>query len=170
MENLHHLGAAMARKGRPPLKRQRLLDAAQERDSRSSDEEFWQADTEPEDDDLGAADMPSMLLANVEDAAAGLVCQPSVQSLPIGSEEQAGPPGTGFEAGRVLLLFDVTSKQLSRLAHHCSACLHGCCVQRPNPRAAICALMQRIASGACSCLIQGCCLHCRGARQMIWCI
>ena len=83
----------MARKGRPPLKRQRLLGAAQERDGMSSDEEFFQADTEPEDEDLGVADMPSMMLANVEDTAAGPGCQPCVQGLPTESESQAIPPG-----------------------------------------------------------------------------
>ena len=126
MDNLHHLGAAMARKGRPPLKRQRLLDVAQEGDGMSSDEEFFQADTEPEDEAPGAADMPSMMLANVEDTAAGADCQPSVQNLPMRSENQAGPLATGSEAGRVLLLFDVTGEQQARLVHHCGACTQGC--------------------------------------------
>ena len=170
MNSLHHLGAAMTRKGRPPLKRQRLLDAAQEGDGMSSDKEFFQADMEPEDEDLGAADTQSMMLANVEITAAGPDCKPSVQSLPIESEEQAGPSGTGIEPHRVLLLFDVTSKQLSRLAHHCGACMQGCLHAASWPRAAACASMRRIGCGLCSCLIQGCCLHCRGSGPIIWCI
>ena len=136
------VSAAMARKGRPPLKRQRLLDSI------SSDEDFFEADTEPEAEDLGVADMPSIMLANVEDTDADPDCQPSVQSLPTEFESQALPPGTGAEAGRVLLLFNVTGKQLSRSAHHCCACmqrpLRGCCLyldaahclwgmQVPNP-------------------------------------
>ena len=150
----------MARKGRPPLKRQRLLDSI------SSDE----ADTEPEDKDLGVADMPSMMLANVEDTAANPDWQPSGQSLPTESESQAIPPGTGAEAGRVLLLVDVTGEQLSRLVHHCGACMQGCLRAAPLLRAAVCTLTRRIACGACRCLIQGCCLHCRGACRMIRCI
>ncbi len=148
----------MARKGRPPLKRQRLLNAAQERDDMSSDEEVFQADTGPEDEDLGAVDMPSIMLANVEDTAASPDAQPSVQSLPIEPEQQSVPPGAGAEAGRVLLLFDVTGKQPTRLVHRCCACMQGCLRAASRPRAAVCTWMRRIAFGACSCLAHRCCL------------
>lgn len=136
----------MARKGRPPLKRQRLLNAAQERDDMSSDEEVFQADTEPEDEDLGAVDMPSIMLANVEDTAASPDAQPSVQSLPIEPEQQSVPPGAGAEAGRVLLLFDVTGKQPTRLVHCYCACMQGL--------------------PACSVPTQGCCLYLDAAHRL----